>query len=725
MFAPIVYSDARRVIVAVSIMLVAFITLYNTKMPFITNNFLVEDDLINIPKWQFQGFSYSSQGIPTFSYFLSFLFKYLREPALIRMVLMAVFACSISLVSYVLLYEYSIVAVGCLAILTTLVQMGVDQGILIVGSYPMFGVSITLIAFSLIYSSSKNMANPLLFIIPGYIFATFAQLVHPVFIFVPCSFLILIPNFNKKYALINIIFIAASYIVRILVMSTYIYHYKNLKGWTDYSLDAILLKIRKSIDYILSNINGNGKILLIMIFLLFFGLLINKLTKNDFKQFDRIKILTPIYFLILAILTFGTTAVIRNINARYYYAPQLFFIMALILSAVQLSKNKLQRYSINTMIILLCVSFYINSKEIHKNRFEKIRQMQSNIKRSLSKNYIYSASKNDQIIILMNQLPKHFTYGLNHWSTWFLRYQTGNRHLIGLVGDKKMCGVDPFVDNYKDHSREYWCIKKYNGKDVSYRIRMKGIEYHRNTYAFQETKAGISLIPSLAIPSKDGLFYIAESGKPFESVDTDNPAFLRTLENCYMWDIEDITYNQIKLNSTRIQHTGKYIEFNGHEFLNCRINIKNLPSNLIFRFMLRSVENVSLNSQQHSDTIPPIPLIAGSIFSVYQTNNDSYTFQIGHKKGIKYIEQKIVMNKWQKYKLHFDFINQKLYFYSNDSFLNVIRNIDIDFDISKLQSITIGKGYKKRFWKGDFAYLEVYESKGSEKLTYLKLVPKN
>lgn len=706
-------------------MLTAYFTLHTIKMPFLADDFLIEDDLIQIPKWQYQNFSPPAQGIPTFTCFLSLAFKFFREAALIRMSLIAVFAFSIGLFSYVMLYEYSIITVGFLALLIALVQMGVDQGILIVGSYPMLGVSMTLIAFSLIYSASRKMANPLLLIIPGYIFATLAQLVHPIFIFVPCSFLILLPIFNKKYAVINIICIAASYIVRLFVMSTYIYHYSSLKGWIDYSIDAIFLKNLNSIDYVLLSINRDGKILLAMTVLLFFALLINMFTKDNFKQFDRTKILTPIYFLILAILTYGPTVVITHINTRYFYAPQLFCIMALILSILQLSKGKLQRYIINTMLILLCISFYINSKEFHNNRFENLRQMQSNIKRSLLKDYINSASKNDQIILLMNQLPEHFTSGCNHWSTWFLRYYTENRHLIGLVGDKDMCRVYPIVDKYKDHGDEYWGIKKYNGKDLSYRIRMKGIEFHRNTYAFQETKAGISPIPFLSIPSKDGLFHIAESGMPFKTVDTDNPLFLRSLKNCFMWDIKDINFNQkkIKLSSARIQYSGKYFEFNGHEFLNRIINIKNIPSSLTFKFMLRSVENVPRNLQQYGDTLPPMPLIAGSVFSVYQTNNDSYTFQIRDKKGMKYIKQKIVRNKWQKYELHFDFLNNMLYFYLNDSVLNIIRNIDID--ISELKSITIGKGYKQRFWKGDFAYFEVYENNGSEKVTYLNLVPEN
>jgi hypothetical protein len=601
--------------------------------------------------------------------------------------------------------------------------MGVDQGLFLVGSYPILGVSITLIAFSLIYSASKYNANPLLLIIPGYIFATLAQLTHPVFIFVPCAFLIFLPIFNKKYAIINVIFIAASYLFRFMLMSTYIYHYPNLKGWVDYSFDSILVKTGQSIDYVLSSISIDGKFLLAMIVLLLIAFLITAWRKFSIQTADRNKILIPSFFLIVAILTYGPTVVIKSINTRYFYAPQLFFMMALILSVMHITKNKRQKYIINAVVILLCASFYANSLDFHRERFDSIRQVQTSIKIGLSKHYNTSATKNDQVVVLVNQLPGHFTNGYNHWSTWFLRYLTGNKQLIGLVGDKKMCSIDPIVNHYKDHGDEYWGVRTYNNKDLSYRLRMKGIEFDRNTYVFHETKLGISPIKFLSIPSNDGLFHIAETGKPFKTVKIDSPAFRNAISNCYIWGNKDKTNLQIKSNSTFIQYAGNFIDFNGKEFLTRKFNINEKPSSLIFKFMLRAVGDLLDNSQKLSDTQPAMPLLADPIFSIYQTKNDSFTFQIKHKEGVKYIEKEIIKNKWQKYELHFDFMNNILYFFSNDYTLDIINNINIDN--GKIKSITIGKGYKKRFWKGDLAYFEVYEKKGTEKLTYLNLNPES
>lgn len=74
------------------------------------------------------------------------------------------------------------------------------------------------------------------------------------------------------------------------------------------------------------------------------------------------------------------------------------------------------------------------------------------------------------------------TAGFNHWSTWYLRWLTRSPNLIGLVGREEWLDDEPVVEQYSDHSPyDYWEIID----GVSRRIRMRGLEANRPTYAYR------------------------------------------------------------------------------------------------------------------------------------------------------------------------------------------------------------------------------------------------
>lgn len=535
-----------QVTVSIFIALLTFTIHCLVKMPFLKDNFLLADDLKYIPKWQINGFFFATQGILVFEKLLSLFYWIAQEPGSLRVVIIVFFSISLGIVSFVFLYEISIVPVILMAVLAALIPMGVDQGIFIVGSYPMIGASLIFIAFSLIYLSTYHKRSRGLLIIIGYLFVTLAQLVHPIYSLAPLAFLLLAPAFERNYIYVNIICILTSYLLRVAIMPAKTYHYSSLKGWVDYSIYSLLQQTKISIAYLWSTLSVHNRILIILIGCTGAYFLFDSFLKK--VESNNRKILVALFFLFLSVLTFFPTLVLNVTRTRYYYAPQLFLFLSFIMFTAGITQpTNSRKYLVNILYSFLCVSLFFNTNQFQIDRFTKVQQAQHAIKECVSKEYNSNSptdSKNDQIVFFLNHMPSLFTGAYNHWSTWFLRYQTGNENVIGLVGTKSLCNVDPIVAKYKDHSPEYWSAAVINGKELSYRIHMKGIELNRNTFVFQQTNRGFDLLPYIIIHRNNGDFIAAKQGMPFQKVLPNDPMLKEALKFGYIWPIKGAKYSR-------------------------------------------------------------------------------------------------------------------------------------------------------------------------------------
>ena len=167
-----------------------------------------------------------------------------------------------------------------------------------------------------------------------------------------------------------------------------------------------------------------------------------------------------------------------------------------------------------------------------------------------------------------------------------------------------------------------------------------------------------------------------------------------------------------------MQYDGNYLSFDRDRVIKETVNIDNTPSVLTFETMLFSTGNPCDNTAGYSDKCPPMPLNAYPL-AIYQADNNIYTFQIKHKNGDKYIKYNFDSEQWQKFVFSFDLENNILYFFVNDTVYDIVKGIDID--VANITSVTLGKGYRQRFWRGDIAYFKIYESTGSEKNYYLNI----
>lgn len=110
--------------------------------------------------------------------------------------------------------------------------------------------------------------------------------------------------------------------------------------------------------------------------------------------------------------------------------------------------------------------------------------------------------------------------GFNHWSTWYLRGVSGNRQLIGLMGEARTTTILPFVAQYRDHDPSYWADVE--GGIGKYRLAMVGLEKDCATFAYTLFADGSYQAVNLLFPSEDDpqTFVIVASGKSYNPTST-------------------------------------------------------------------------------------------------------------------------------------------------------------------------------------------------------------
>ena len=101
------------------------------------------------------------------------------------------------------------------------------------------------------------------------------------------------------------------------------------------------------------------------------------------------------------------------------------------------------------------------------------------------------------------------TSGFNHWSTWYLRYMTGNRNILGLLGPVALVKRDPFVDRYRDHGGEYTEVTGGRWR----RIPMIGLEIERPLFVYQQDESGkFEPFDYVAFADDKGIRYVSLGG---------------------------------------------------------------------------------------------------------------------------------------------------------------------------------------------------------------------
>ena len=443
-----------------------------------------------------------------------------------------------------------------------------------------------------------------------------------------------------------------------------------------------------------SNILNSIPALLILCSLLVFIVVI-KFSKSIQRRFidnENVKNVISVLLLIgcMVVLSVGPLTPNILVHLWHYFLPSIFILLFLCLVIFTLLKPKMF-YAITSFIIIISIINIAQQIKLHKTASMEQEHLLEFIKTESNK------WKDDcQVIIITDKIPYMSGFGgvRGLRDLGYLKFQAGRPDIkFASIATEKVLNrniVHSRLDNNKP-TYLYRFSYSTNRSDQLHHLLIARDGF-ANLYAASDT--GITIIEKQPIES------ISHIHKEY-NISPQNYIFLKVAENIGV-----------------MKYDGNYLSFHGDGFLQETVNIDNTPSVLTFEIMLFSTDNVCKNISKFSESCPPMPIVAYPL-AIYQADNNIYTFQIKHKNGDKYIKYNFDSEQWQKFVLSFDLENNIFYFFVNDTVYDIVKGIDID--VANITSVTLGKGYRQRFWKGDVAYFKIYESTGSIKNYYLDI----
>lgn len=473
----------------------------------IIDDFFLQDDLIYIPKI-LNGEPFHWPSYPIFSLSMNYGVGLINNIFLIKLYLVFIVALTgaifYDLTRHFFHHEY-LLMIGLVIAFTS--PMNLEMGTFISGSYPAVGLLFMTIGlwFSLgVFRGEFNISKRRIFLLNSVLFLGLSTITSPFCFLAPLLVLFnnktpsLLQTNTTQYIRLLLINLVAPYTIVLFWSLTFgkSYHYTKMEGWTEISLSNTLNQLRALKTAILESYSLNSPIKY-LIYLIFLGLccyfislsyvLIKRIflkykNKNDFS--DSIISLQHLAFfpagLMISILP---TLVLTSVGYRYLYALSIFLWSCLFFLADRLIKQFNLKYLGFLVGIIILIGNVFANYNLHEG-YRETAQLQSNLS-----NFIKQEEANwknqGQIIFIVKRLPKGFTNGYNHWSTWFLRYHSNRNDINGIIGTKSMMAFEPFIEKYQDHSKYFWRIGESRGKSKIIRKSMIGIITDQPIYIYQ------------------------------------------------------------------------------------------------------------------------------------------------------------------------------------------------------------------------------------------------
>jgi hypothetical protein len=326
------------------------------------------------------------------------------------------------------------------------------------------------------------------------------------------------------------------------------YHYTGLKNWVEFSTGRIIINLGNAFDSV-GSIYGPWYSLsfFIIIFISVSILAVFALVsiRSDKKQKSdaithedkAIMLIFMLSSLTLSASSFAPGSITTALLNRYLVAPFTLFLLSIVAFFFYLSIYQFNSRQKIVLGVLLLSLFFLNGvlSYAHINNTYKFHFATHGAVKRLVENDSALWPSNAQVVVLLTQHGYSApTSGYNHWSTWYLRYLTGNAEIIGLLGRANWVGVYPFVEQYRDHDQEYWDHSGLRSK----RIKMKGIEKERPLFVYEQNESGdFSAVDQVIFDSPNGLVavvfgntYGIREGKNFGKISCDSEP-----SNIYVW----------------------------------------------------------------------------------------------------------------------------------------------------------------------------------------------
>ena len=278
-----------------------------------------------------------------------------------------------------------------------------------------------------------------------------------------------------------------------------LYHYNDIVGWTNYSVQHIL---ERSWNYMEYAIGLYGKhwpnpwlasgMATVCIVLLWTTMKINSIIGT--KKFSGTEMKSTTNLLVI-LLGFALT-LIPILPVTWNYLPRYLFPSMIMMTLVPFAVVDLMirirlewfRQKNRILMLFICGLIGYNFSTTYSLQNAKYggllhyQPMLAHFVRDEKTNWPPGA----QIVIASN-IPGYFTGGYNHWSTGFLRSHTEDEAIVGVIGNEKwmMDAGDPFVEFYRHHHRQYWKTVQRDGRPLSTRRKMVGLVKSLPTYAYR------------------------------------------------------------------------------------------------------------------------------------------------------------------------------------------------------------------------------------------------
>jgi len=483
---------------------------------FHSSNLLANDDNIFLGRYLF------GEKVPALSHFA--FFNLLETFALFESIwvfksLLVIQKIIIGSVFAIILYRFSndYICSLLLAIAIVSFPVSVDQNFFVTGSHPttaaaVFSIYLLLFVNQLGVDLRERPTRQVCSLFLQVLLVLLCSKLSPSFILAPivalASTWFLVYRQAKRVGfsayLASLVLIGVLPVAISLVLDAG-YHYESLEGWVSISLAQVFVNLGNAVKLIVVS-PFVGLPYLEVFYLLPFGLFL-------FLKFG-----SPIQFRLLpvaakpveifafvaicvlsAALFFGPSSIVTQYTGRYAVAP--FYMAALGLSVfiTSYSRGALTNWRMAPVLLYGALSVVALTSLVHGAlatnwRLEPYLQGHQNVVNALSKR---DWTDNDQIYISLPRGQKATTFGLNHWSTWYLRIVTRNPNVIGVVGEmdfsQPIGNAELFVESYRDHGPEYWHIV--DGR--SQRKQMIGLERGRPLFVFKPNKNGkLKLAPA-------------------------------------------------------------------------------------------------------------------------------------------------------------------------------------------------------------------------------------
>ena len=703
--------------------LICFFTYFILNQEYLVSGFLTRDDNILMSMAIFgEPYYLENTSLQYLQFLIIDLFSVFNSIFIVR--LSFLFIYSLSGVFIALIYSKYIegrVLPAFLGITIATIPVAAEQIIFVSGSHSTLSLLflvISLLMFDRVYGFTGqkfifyNIA--ILAVLFISIFSSPVGFLAPVTLFL---WLIVARFFVKNLGGLStkkwLLFLAAMLTICIL---TYIlagllnHHYSGRVGWTDFSVEQIVqnfLHTLKKVVYFYGGFQTTTFFLFISGIILFVILLFFSWFKKQHKNYEIQNnqfLLLGINSLILSAFTFAPASITTTLLDRYLVTTVILGLISVITLIVFLYKKTTLYFYFQGVVgvfalLLILSANVMRTKEIVHDEYNMQVHTHNAVQQRASIDSSKWTGKSQVVFLVTKDKYASPTMGLNHSSTWYLRYITKNPEIIGLLGylagDYPVIKKFPFVEQYRDEGSEYWELIDGHLS----RVQMVGLEMDRPLFVYQQNKMGeFEPTEYILFSSKEGT-NLVQFGQSYQEAKKKLAQFQQVCKqenDIFMWptaqlneykSLVDFKYEKNLLNSKKFVFNGKNSDF---------IQIS-IPENEYFRLEFSLTNTSEMDSIAFNETSPPMPIL-NPIFALYQYPS-SKTHFVARKESESYI---IDENNSNQIDIFFEGVSGCAILFG---FNNKLRGI-----LTK-QSLNsrwlLGKGYKNRYWKGEITNMKL------------------